>query len=323
MDERSEIERMLQRLTGDPSPTPAERAAAEADLRALISTATARRPRRFAWLGSWRWVAGAAAAAVLLVVLVVVPSLQPSPAQAGLTELAEAVELLKPDVLPSGSYAYTRSEQINLAILPGSDFGLDSQFVAYLMPSTREIWRDNQGTVQLRTTNHPPTFFSPEAEQAYYQGGLDQLDQLNQPVTLTATGAATPLDLIGWSHHPDQLHQQMLDHIKQGGSDLPDHIQIFLLARQLLTETGAEPPLRAAILRVLATLDIQLIEHTPEQLRLAVTDQDIRYTITIDPTGQLLQATTTQQMADTELGIPAGTNTHQATYQSTTVDQLP
>jgi hypothetical protein len=260
---------------------------------------------------------------VLLVVLVVVPALRPSPAQAGLTELASAVELLDSDVLPPGSYAYTRSEQSNLSILPGSDFGRDAEFVAYLLPSTRETWRDNQGTVQLRTTNHPPTFFTPETEAAYYQAGLDQLDQLNQPVTLTATGATNDFDQVAWSTNPDQLHQQMLDHIHQGGSDLPGHIQVFNLARQLLTETGASPPLRAAILRVLATLDLELIQQTPDRLQIAVTHQHIRYTVTLDQTGNLISLSNTQLQPIPELGIPANTTTRQVTYQPTTISQIP
>lgn len=324
MDEPSDIERMLRHTTGDPSPPPAERAAAEADLRALISTATPRRLSRLAWLGSWTWAAGAAAAAVLLVVLVVVPSLQPSPAQAGLTALAEAVELLEPAVLPVGSYAFTRSEQVNLAILPGSDFGLDTEFVAYLLPSTREIWRDNQGTVQLRTTNHPPIFFTPETEQAYYRTGLDQLDQLNKPVTLTATGDTTGFLQDGWSIDPDQLHQQMLDHIHQGGSDLPDYILVLNLAGQLVAETGAPPSLRAAILQVLSTLDLELVEQTPNRLQLAVTYQDSRYTMTFDQTGNLLEASEIVLQFEPRLGIPAGTVVHHATYQPTiTIGQQP
>lgn len=325
MDEPSDIERMLRHVTGDPSPTPVERAGAEADLRALISTATPRRPTRLAWLGSWRWAAGAAAAAaVLLVVLVVVPSLQPSPAQAGLTELAEAVELLDPAVLPPGSYAFTSSEQVNLAILPGSDFGLDTEFVAYLLASTREIWRDNQDTVQLRTTNHPPTFFSSETEQAYYRTGLDQLDQLNQPVTLTATGATSDYLPAVWSTDPDLLHQQMLDHIHQGGSDLPDNILVLNLAGQLVAETGAPPSLRAAILQVLATLDLTLVEQTPDRLQLAVTHRNSRYAMTFDQAGNLLEASEIVLQFEPRLGIPAGTVVHQATYQPTiTIGQQP
>lgn len=322
MDQRPNIERLLRQLTGDPSPTLAERAAAEKQLRALINTAADRPPRRV-WWQSWQPVTAAVVAAVLLVVLVVVPSLRPSPAQAGLTELASAVELLDSDVLPPGSYAYTRSEQRSLSILPGSDFGLDVEFVAYLLPSTREIWRDNQGTVQLRTTNHPPTFFTPETEAAYYQAGLDEFDQLNQPITLTAIGVTSDFDQIAGSTDPEQLHQQMLNHIHQGGSDLPEHIQVFILARQLLTETGASPPFRAAILRVLATLDLELVQQTSDRLQIAVTHQDIRYAVTLDQAGSLISLSNTQLQPIPELGIPAKTTTRQATYQPTTISQIP
>lgn len=326
MDEQSRIERLLRQLTGRPSPTKRERAAAEADLRALISQA-APQPPTPRWWRSWKLAtatATVAALAVLVVVLVVVPAIRPSPAQAGLTELAQAVELFDIDVLPAGTYAYTKSELTDLAILPGGAFELDDEFIAYLVPSTREIWRDNQGTVQIRTTNHQPLFFSPFTEQAYYQAGLDQRDEIDLPVTLTAAGATSEIEETPWSNEPDQLRQQMLDHVHQSGSDLPDQIQVFNLASNLLTETGAQPPLRAAILRVLSTLDLELVEQTSTRLTLAATSPRSRYTVTLDQTGNLIEATETVIQSDPQTGIPAGTVVHQATYQPvTTITQLP
>jgi hypothetical protein len=252
------------------------------------------------------------------------PAVQPSPVQAGLTELAQAVELLDEGALPPGRYAYTRSEQTSLAILPGSDFGLDSESFAYLLPSTREVWRDNQGNVQLRFTNHSPTFFSSEVEAAYYRSALDRLDQINETVTFTATGATSDYQPGVWSTDSDLLRQQMLDHVHQGGSDLPDDVQVLNLAGELVAETGAPPSLRAAILRVLSTLDLEPVEQTPDRLQLAVTHQDSRYTVTFDEAGKLIEATEIVLQFEPRLGIPAGTIVYRATYQPTvTIDQLP
>ena len=319
MDDHNDIARLLREITGDPSATPAERARAEAELRARIE-ATRRPPVSRRW---GRWVAAAGAVAALVVILVVVPALRPSPVQAGLTELASAVELLEEGALPPGSYAYTRSEQTVLATLPGSDFELDTEHVAYLLPATREVWRDNQGTIQLRTTTHPPVFFSPATEQAYYQAGLDQFDQINEAVTLTAVGGSE-FDPDAWSTDPDQLHRQILNHIQQGGSDLPDQVRVFNHAAQLIAETGAPPDLRAAVLRVLAKLDLELLERTTDQIQLAVSSQNSRWTMTLDPAGNLLETTETVLQPIPDLGIPAGTVVYQAVYQPTiTVDHQP
>jgi hypothetical protein len=320
MSEQHNIDQLLRDLTGDPLPTQAETDAARAQLWARITapspTPAAGHPRHVR-VG---WAAGLTAV-MLIVALVVLPNIGSNVAQAALTEIAHATEALDPTVLPPGAYLHTRSEQTNLAILPGSDFpGIDTESVAYLISSTREIWLGDGGVVQVRTTNHTPAFFSPTTEQAYYQGGLDQLDALGEIVTLTMTGSTDPYGDIAWSDDPTQLRQQMLDHIHQGGSDLPDDVELFELSEQLLTETGAQPPLRAAILRVLAGIDLELIRTTPTgETQIAINETELRHSMTVDATGRLLTATTTTLNADNEHRIPAGTIIHQATYQPTTI----
>ena len=74
-------------------------------------------------------------------VIVAVPLTRTSPAQAALVEIAQAARQATPIEVPPGSYISTTSEQTDLAIRPGGEFGLEQESVAYLLPTTRQIWR--------------------------------------------------------------------------------------------------------------------------------------------------------------------------------------
>lgn len=317
------VVRALRRLAGQPQPTAADRRQAEEALQQAIDQEASkerrlRPPRR-------SWSIGFAIAAVVVIVGLTVQLLRPTAASAALSEIASAAERVDPLVIPAQSFAYTRSETTLLAVQPSDAFGdvkVPAQGVAYLLPQTREAWIGADGTVQLRLITHPPTFFIPDTEAAYYTAGLDLTDRVGETVTTTVSGASSLLKSRTWPIDPNQL-LQVLRSLFPSDRGLPEAVEILDLALDLLRETGAAPELRAALLRVLSTLDLELVERRSDgAVQFAVTYEApllTRDTFTLDPSGYLLEENTTLIEGDPNLSIPSGTVIWNALYEPTSI----
>lgn len=260
-------------------------------------------------------------AALMLLVIGGVALLRPSPAEAALAEVAQAARGVSPIDVPQGLFVYTRSERVDLAIRPGVEFGLDQEFVAYLLHSTREVWRQPETEfIQIHTTNHTPAFFSPDVEDAYYRLGLDATDRLGETQTEQLTGVIDPLLEVDWPTEPDALHETLRDYAARGGDERPEEVQVFDLATDLLREADPTPELRAAVLEVLGQLPIELVERTSRTITIGITyitPASTRDTITLSPEAQLLAETSTLLEGDHELDISAGTIILKVEYQET------
>ncbi|MGA9596296.1 MAG: hypothetical protein WBV06_09070, partial [Acidimicrobiia bacterium] len=280
----------------------------------------AKRPAR-------RWLVPSLAIMLLLLVVGGVALFRPTPAEAALAEVAEAARAATPIDIPEGSFIYTRSERVDLAIRSGVEFGLDEESVAYLLPSIREVWRQPETEfIQIHTTNHTPTFFTPDAEDAYYRLGLDATDHLDEVQTEQLTGVTDPILEVDWPTEPDALYQALRDYAAQGGDERPKAVQVFDLATDLLREVDRTPDLRAAVVDVLARLPVDLAEQTSQAITISIsytTPAPTRDTITLSSDGQLLAETSTLLAGDPELGIPADTTILQVEYQKKrTTDEL-
>lgn len=270
-----------------------------------------------------RWLVASLATAFLVVVAGGVALLRPTAAEAALAEVAEAARAATPIDVPDGSFIYTRSERADLAVRPGIEFGVDQEFVAYLLPSTREVWRQPETQfIQIRTTNHTPTFFTPDVEDAYYRLGLDRTDRLGETQTEQLTGVTDPLLNVDWPTEPDDLHEALRGYAAQGGDDRPEDAQIFDVATDLLREADPTPELRAAVLEVLRRLPVNLLERTSQTITIGITyttPTSTRDTITLSHEGRLLAETSTLLESDPELGIPADTTILKVDYQETRI----
>ncbi|HEX6299381.1 MAG TPA: hypothetical protein VF148_02820 [Acidimicrobiia bacterium] len=277
---------------------------------------TARRPAR-------RWLLPSLATVLLLLVVGGVAFFRPTPAEAALAEIAEAARTASPIDVPQGSFIYTRSERIDLAIRPGVEFGLDHEFVAYLLPSTRKVWRQPETEfIQIHTTNNKPTFFDPNAEAAYYRHGLDATDRLDEVQTERLTGVTDPILDVDWPTEPDALYEALRDYVAQGGDERPEAVQVFDLATDLLRETDRSPQSRAAIFDLLAQLPVDLVERTASAITISITHTTptpTQHTITLNPAGLLLSETSTLLAGDQELGIPADTAILSVDYEETRI----
>jgi len=314
--------RALRDLAGDPQPTAADRQRGEEALLQAIARERVNPKRRWSLRKSWSLsVVVAAALVVVLGLTFLLPT--PTAASAALSEIAAAAERVDPLVIPPQAFAYTRSKTTVLVVQPSDAFGdltVPVEGIAYLLPQTREVWIGIGGVVQMRITTGPPSFFTPEAEAAYYSSGLDQIDQVGETVTGAVRGALSLFESRVWPTNPDQL-KSALRSLVPPDRGLGETVEILDLALDLLRETGATPELRAAVIHVLADLDLQLLERRPDgSITLASTYESpllTRDTFTLNPNGTLLEESSALLEGNPNLSIPSGTLVFHANYKAT------
>jgi len=304
---------------GMPTPSPEEEASAFTRLESAIGAEQRmmhRTVRR-------RWVI-AAVAAIVVLIAGVGTLVQPRPARAVLMELAEAARDATPLDVPAGSFIYVESERVDLISRPGSEFGLDRAEVGYLLPTTREVWR-NPGVrfIQIRATVGTPQFFDRDVEAAYYALGLDKTDRVGETSVQQLVDVADVYVETDWPTDPGQLRQEMETAVANSDDQVPIEARLLGFAANLLRETNPSPQLRAAILEVLADLPLELEDqHQDGSITIGVTYRNpllTRDAITVSQDGQLLAETTTLLEPDQELGIPEGTQISIAKYQLPTL----
>jgi hypothetical protein len=325
MSDRPDPFELLRNNYQAPSPTPEDKLRAWARLEEAMA-ATAQSKRRVQ-LVRW-WPRLATVALVLALVTTGVGLVRSNAARATLLEIAEASRRASPLDIPDGSFVYTRSEHVDLGVRPGVDFGLDQEFVGYLVPTTRESWHgSDREFVQLRTTVGQPQFFTSEVEVAYYASGLDIHDRVGETILQRDTGVNDPLGDVDWPIEAAQLRQAMENYVSDQGDSRPIEARLLGLAVDLLRERNPSPALRAAIIQVLAGLPLELLEVDAEgAATFAITYRSpllTRDTVTIGADGYLFSEASRFLEADRQSGIPAGTDVVIAVYdEPRTVDGL-
>jgi hypothetical protein len=322
-DRSDPVVRALRAVTPDSLPTAADRQRAEEAL--ILAIAQETPPRIGTATARKRWGLVGAAAALLLIVVIGVQLARPTPASAALSEIAYAASLVDPLVVPAQSFAYTRSVQTSLGVKPLVAHGEadeSAELIASLLPVVREAWMGSGGFVQLREQFGRPVFFTPEDEAAYYALGLDQADFVGETITRTLSGVTSTLDSQDWPTEPDEL-LELIRSLFPPDRGLPEAVEVLDIALDLLRESGPSPELRAAVIRILLDLDLELAERSESgDATFAVTYEDwvsVRDTFTLDSKGNLIAETTTMLEPDPELSIPAGTVIQQAIYEPTII----
>lgn len=320
--DREPVDRLLREAYRVDDPTDADLASAEQAFLARVEDPG--QPTRSTWPGRlWRsrLVLASAVAVVIMALLGVLLS-RPLSAAVALSELAEASRLVEPATIPDQSYAYSKSDAIVLAIIPGEMVGTPGGDVAYLLQVVDEVWVGEEGVAHIQRTASQPRFFDPDVEDRYYANNLDELDGVGETRIETAVGVAGILDERDWPTDPDQL-----DALLRTLAPEPDRRAQLALA--LIRETRATPQLRAAALQTMSRLDnITLVDQSDDgytfEFELALGETPTRYTFTLDREGALLTETETLTQDLPELHIPAGTIISRTTYQPTLiVDTFP
>jgi len=305
---------VLRRAVGQPPPAGVRRVRAREQLDAAIDAEVAqdRPPTR-----RRRGVVAATAVAVVAVAAVAYLAVGSRAPASALQELAEAARQVDPIEVPPGAFAYTRSEHVVLVGGPGDQFpGVEEELVAYLLPTTRESWIRDDGYVQLVTDTHPPAFFDPRVEAAYFEAGLDRLDGVGETVTTVFGEVTDPFPGIAWPTDRDKLEALMEELIPDEAGQPPREVQLLELAAAILRERIVEPTVRATLVEVLATLDLE-VKSTDDAVTVTVTyDQggQLRYSVTFDNEANLITETTILLDASDEPYIPAGTAIRHSAY---------
>lgn len=312
----------LRRAAERPVPTADEKSAAFGRLQHAIS-----REQQMAGKSGfkWGWRPIAILAAALTTLVVAIPFFITDPAQAALTEVAEAARVAAPLEVPEGDFIYTRSEHEDLAIRPGSDFDLPQDFVPYLLPTTRQVWRNPaERFILIHTTIGTPEFFDPQTQAAYYQAGLDRADQVGENVVEQFTEADDPVIETRWPTHPEQLLEAMEAFILENRDQTADTSQIIDLTADILRETHPSPELRSSLVQVLARQPLELKGRTATTITISHISDGQETAITLSSDGQLLSETVTLLKPDADLGLPEGTTVGSANYgQAQVVRDVP
>ena len=257
------------------------------------------------------WAAFIALSLVIAVFLVQTTST--SPAEALITELARVVETTDPLVIPDDLFAYTQTEAtVLMEVDPESLEGVEIPHgsLAYGLPQTRETWMGDEGTARLSTTYFRPVFFSSADEAAYYAAGLDQRDRIGETVTETQPDASGVLDEMDWPTDPVELETRIRSLV--GDTDL----EVLETSLKLLRETLIPPRLRTAVLLVIAGLDLELVDESPDGAGTfsVELDESMRLTFTLDATGYLRFEELILVDGDPDRGVPPGTAEYTADY---------
>ncbi|HLF44703.1 MAG TPA: hypothetical protein VJA46_14425 [Acidimicrobiia bacterium] len=251
----------------------------------------------------------------MVIAFFLVQTTSTSPAEALVTELARVVETTDPLVIPDDLFAYTLTEETALGevereALDGVEIPHDS--LAYGLPQTRETWIGDEGTARLSTTYFRPVFFSSADEAAYYAAGLDQQDKIGETVIETQPDASGILDEMDWPTDPAQLEATIRSLV--GDTDLV----VLETCLKLLRATLIPPQLRTGVLLVVAGLDPELVDESPDGAGTFSVSfespEPKRWTFTLDATGHLRFEELILVDGDPARGVPPGTAEYTATY---------
>ncbi|MFQ5522111.1 MAG: hypothetical protein ACE5F5_00840 [Acidimicrobiia bacterium] len=317
------VDDALRLVAGFPEPTAEDRRLAEERLVEAIAAEQARSGRRLRLRVASRRVVGWAAAfvAILVGVLLLIEAVNPTATEAAMEEIAVVAEATDPLVIPDQQFLYTRSEISAISVIPREALKgvrFDGEFLVYLLPTIRETWIGSEGTVQIRTTNQPPSFFANSDETAYYAAGIDRQDSIGETTTLVTSSEPA---LAQWPTDDPAL-DRAIRQAARPDRGLPDHVEYLDVALDILREVFTPPDLRATTLRLIGQLsDLNLVETTNDgaaTFDIEYTNQNIptRLTFTISGQGYLLFEEIRILKDDPRFGIPANTSVSTAEYST-------
>jgi hypothetical protein len=261
------------------------------------------------------WAAATAIVAVVAVLVLQTTSI--SAAGAVINDLARVVVLTDEMLIPDDQFAYTVTEASRLAevgqdVIP--EVELTHESLLYILSSKYERWSGDQGTVHAQETNHEARFFSAADEEAYYAARLDEGDRLGETVVRTQQDSNSVLEEEDWSTDPDELESMIRAEVGD------DEIAVLNKCLNFLRAPLLSPELRAAVLSVIAGLELELVEETGDGGGTFAVEYELeelgprRLTFTLDADGYLVFEEVVLINGYPELGVPAGTADYRATY---------
>jgi hypothetical protein len=266
-----------------------------------------------------------ATALIVAFTVFVVQTTSTSPAGAVISDLVQVVETSDHLVIPDDLFALTVTEGESIAIVGPDTLGgveIEHDFLFYILPATIERWTGDQGTVRSQKTVRPPRFFSAADEAAYSAAGLNERDRVGEAVIHTQPENNRALD-EEWPTNPGELESTIRSRV---GNDEFDVLNECLV---LLREPLLPLELRAAVLEVVAGLDLELVEKGDDgggtfSFDYELEDGPRALTFRLDGAGYLVFEDTVLVEGYPDQGVPPGTSEHRVTYTlPVIVDSLP
>lgn len=319
MNEREHpVDDAVRRMAEQIEPSIAERQNAEDRLRAAIETEQHGQPHgRRSLHGRWLWAA--AAAATLVGLFFGVQLVRPSATEAAMEEIAETVEALDPVDVPEQEFLKTDTVVTSLVEIPADMLtpGFEGDTLAYLLPTRRQTWYGDDNTVQLRTTNQTPVFFTEGDEHAYYAAGIDDLDMIGETTTDIFTD---PRDFDQWPTEPDALDETIRRQISPDSGQSED-AQYLEIALGFIREVFTPPELRAATLTLIGRIPtLEVVDESDSQTTFAIdyeqNDVAVRHTFTVTSNGELGSEEIRLLEPDVRLAFPTDTSIFTAEYST-------
>jgi hypothetical protein len=204
--------------------------------------------------------------------------------------------------------------------------GLDVEEFVLLLPERREAWVAADGSTRVRVRIGEPRFLDEAIEEAFAAGGLGAVIGVGETIDETYGPAPDRIDLSDWPTEPDELEDWMRS--EAAASDPAGAVRahrVLDVAAELLTETGARPTLRAAVLRVLARAEgLEVVEgEEGVAVEVGITYRDEtgvwRRSIGFDGEGSLVRSRLVDVDGLARIGIPPGTAVEDARYSPTVI----
>jgi hypothetical protein len=267
------------------SEVPYPDAATTARARAAVLPPPRRRARR-------RWpfaLAASATAAAAALAVVLLQSGSPDSAAAAVLERTARTAADQPATAPPrpGQFVYTKSRSLNetTSVTHG-------QAINTLADQTREAWIGTDGSGRLRETSSNSRFMSARDRQAWIAAGRPDLGGEYHSDGQFKRGGLYFFDLSKLPTDADSLKETIEERKVEGGP--PGDAETFTIVGDMLRETYASPPLRAALYRVAAGLPgVELIGDVKDEdgrtgTAVGYTKDGTRNDLIFDPTTSAL-----------------------------------
>jgi hypothetical protein len=167
-------------------------------------------------------------------------------------KIAEAAELSSTG---AGEFRYTKSESAYLSSMDSAS----GQIISVLVPRVRQIWIAPDGSGRLSEVASEPIFLGEQDRQKWEAAGRPSLGVQNASRDF-GPGGLYYVDLDSLPTDPEALAAVIRRQAED--TDVPTHVEMFVVVGDLLRETVAHPKLRAALYRVAA--DLPGIEYVGE-----------------------------------------------------------
>jgi hypothetical protein len=323
----SELE-ILRETTATPAPaSPRARARARAALFARVDTSKHRRRR--VWFFSASGAVATLAVAVAVFFALGTGGGQSDASAANLLHKAAKAALAQPgfDALGPGQYIYTKSVD---AYLDTSVFENNPAY-SVLVPHTREVWLNADGTGWLHETSGKATFLSDRDRQLWIEAGRPDLETGGMDTVLrNEDGPTPPMESLSLPSDPDTLYAQLEKQARGFGRRM--YAEMFVEVGDNLRESYTTPAQRSALFEVAARIPgVELVGDVTDAVGrigtgVAMDDEvnHIRETLIFDPSNYGLMGEEESTLSGNEPGgYPAGTIIgHSAYLEQAVVDAL-